>query len=386
MATAPGLSARAQTSERAHRAGVDIAVGGDSNPALAANPRDRARMDSTALAPAGTLAVDVWSRIALVDQETGSVHLSPYFTARGFSSGGAYVDLGTGALGALVRGPLSLEAGATLGGYAATVAVDNALYGDLSLATAAAIGPLRLRAEGYARFRSYTEDQLDGLFGARISVLADHGRVSWGAHLSLDQRRSNAPEARRTELGATVEANGVEGAWRWLAATTVYTRWFDTAQRDGREWLLRGRLERTLNARLGLYLAVQAGRARAVRGGEDALRYGRAAAEVGVSIRLHPIERTPDDESVTRVGPGRYRFAFHAPEATEVVLLADFLDWDAERGTLSPAGPGWFEGTFDVPAGHHRYRMLVDGVPVTPAARAYAEDGFGGRDAVLVVE
>jgi hypothetical protein len=369
-----------------HRAGIDVAVGGDTNPSLAANPRDRARMDDTALAPSATLAVDVWTRLTAYEREPFRLRLSPHLGARGFSSGGAYLDLGLNAAARYEQGRLALDLAGTFGGYAATFALDNAIYGDLSLGARVRIEAFHLGAESYARFRSYMEDQLDGIYGARALVGADHGRFRWEAQIGADQRRSSDPRAARAELYVALEASGIEGAWEWLAGTTVYARWFESAPRDGREWILRGRLDRTITPRFALFLAVQAGRARPVRNGDESLVYRRGAIEVGVSVRLHPTARPTDNESAERVERGRYRFVLHAPDAQEVILLAEFLDWDESRGALTPTRDGRFEGTFDVPPGRHRYRMLVDGVPVTPPARAYADDGFGGRDAVLTVE
>lgn len=367
-----------------HQASLDVSIGGDSNPALAANPRDRARMDPTVLRPAATLAVDLASRLALLREQSVDVSLSPYFTARGFSSGGAYTDLGSAFLLGWDRGRHRLEVRAMLGGYAATFALDNAMYGDASLGSVLSLGPLALRVDGYTRFRSYTANQLDGIFGAQLGVLGETDHVAFALRVAADRRLSSAPEARRAELGTTIEASGVEGPWRWLAATSVYSRWFANAPRDGREWMMRARLDRTLTRRLALFLAVQVGRARGVRDGAEALAYGRAALELGVVVQLTPDRRPSENEGVTRIAANRYRFVFHAPGATTVALLASFLDWDAEAGTLTPTGDGWFEGTFDVPDGRHRYRVVVDDAPQTPPASAYADDGFGGRDAVLI--
>lgn len=369
-----------------HRAGIDVALGGDSNPALAANPRDRARMDSTVLAPSATLAVDVWTRLTAYEREPFRLRLNPYLGARGFSAGGAYLDLGINAAATYERGRFSLDMGGNFGGYAATFALDNAVYGDVEVGGRMRVDAIELGVEGYVRFRSYTQNQLDGLYGGRVRVRGDHGRWHWEAQAGADERLSSDPTATRAELYVALEAGGTEGAWEWRTSTTVYTRWFASAPRDGREWILRGRLDRTINPRFSLFLAVQAGRARAVRNDDEALVYRRGAVELGVSVRLHPTTPPADNESAERVESGRYRFVLDAPDAQQVVLLADFLDWDESRGALERTAGGRFEGTFEVPPGRHRYRMLVDGVPVTPPARAYADDGFGGRDAVLVVE
>lgn len=369
-----------------HRAGVDVAVGGDSNPTLAASPRSRARMDTTVLPPSATVSVDVWTRLTAHERARSRLLLNPYLTAQGFSGGGAYLDLGLDVAARFQHRALSLDVGGNFGGYAATFALDNSVYGDLSLGAHVTVNAVEVGAIGYARFRSYTQDQLDGVFGARAFVRADHERWRWEAQLGGDARHSNEPTAGRAELYVGLEASGVEGPWEWLASTMVYSRWFASAPRDGREWVLRGRLDRAINPRVSMFLAVEAGRAVRVRGNDEGLLYGRGALEVGVRVRLHAVTTPVENDSAERVASGRYRFMLHAPDAEEVVLLADFLSWDESRGALTRTADGYFEGTFDVPTGRHRYRMLVDGVLVTPPARAYADDGFGGRDAVLNVE
>ena len=363
-----------------------MAVGGDSNPTLAANPRSRAMMDTAVLAPAATLSVDVWTALTAYERERFRLQVNPYFTARGFSSGGAYLDVGVNVGTRYQRGAFGLTVGGNLGGYAATFALDNSFYGDLSLGPSVTLGVLQLGAQGYTRFRSYTQEQLDGVYGARAFLRSDFERWRWELEVGGDARRSSEPTAARAELYVGLEATGVEGAWEWLAGTTVYSRWFVSAPRDGREWLVRARLDRALTPRVSLFLQVEGGRATRVRGGDEGLQYARGAIEVGVRVRLHALVAPAENESAVLVARGRYRFVLHAPDAQEVVLLADFLDWDPSRGVLAASGDGHFEGTFEVPAGRHRYRMLVDGVPVTPPANAHVDDGFGGLDAVLTVE
>lgn len=343
-------------------------------------------MDTTVLAPAATLSVDLWTRLTALERERVRLGVSPYVTAQGFSSGGAYLDIGIDVGTRYEHRALSVEAGGNLGGYAATFAFDNSVYGDLSLGVSVTIGAVELGAQGYSRFRSYTQDQLDGIHGGRAFVRADHERWRWQLQIGGDTRRSSEPTAARAELHVGLEASGVEGPWEWLASTTIYSRWFVSAPRDGREWILRGRLDRTLTPRCSVFLLVEAGRASPSRGSEESLTYARGAIEFGVRVRLHSANPPAESRSAQRVSSGRYRFVLYAPEAQEVVLLADFLDWDGSRGVLTRTPDGRFEGTFDVPPGRHHYRMLVDGVSVTPPATAYVDDGFGGRDAVLTVE
>lgn len=343
-------------------------------------------MDDTVLAPSATLGVDVWSRLTALERERARLRFQPYLSARGFSDGGAYLDLGIRTTAGYEVRALTLEATGGLGGYAATFAIDNALYGDLALSARLAVGVLAIRAEGYARFRSYTADQLDGIYGGRAVLSADHERWRWELQAGADQRRSSDPSADRAEVYVGLSAGGQEGAWQWQVNTNVYVRRFASAPRDGREWIVRARLDRALTPRLALFLATEVGRAAAAAGDDEALTYRRAALEVGVSVQFASAPPRPENASAELLPDGRYRFVLHAPEAREVILLADFLEWDPARGNLHPAEDGTFEGTFAVPPGRHRYRMLVDGVPVTPPAAAYADDGFGGRDAVLTVE
>ncbi|MFW6197964.1 MAG: glycoside hydrolase [Myxococcota bacterium] len=86
------------------------------------------------------------------------------------------------------------------------------------------------------------------------------------------------------------------------------------------------------------------------------------------------------------VTPEGVRFRVHQPEAQSVAVVGTFNDWTGARGELVRGEDGWFEGTLEVPPGRHRYQLLVDGRPVAPeGADAYVPDGFGARNAVLVV-
>ena len=87
------------------------------------------------------------------------------------------------------------------------------------------------------------------------------------------------------------------------------------------------------------------------------------------------------------VTPGHASFRVDAPGATSVSLVGSFNGWE----TPGPAFEGPDEqGTWtleqDLPPGRHEIVYLVDGETVTPPdAPGYASDGFGGKNAVIIV-
>jgi hypothetical protein len=83
-------------------------------------------------------------------------------------------------------------------------------------------------------------------------------------------------------------------------------------------------------------------------------------------------------------GQTRVRFTLHAPGAREVAVVGDFNDWDPTRGVMT--GHDSFEATLDLAPGRYAWSFLVDGEPRLPeGADTYISDGFGGKNAILVV-
>jgi hypothetical protein len=80
-------------------------------------------------------------------------------------------------------------------------------------------------------------------------------------------------------------------------------------------------------------------------------------------------------------------FSLTSPAAHNVSVAGSFNGWDAASLTLHKDADGTWEATVPLPVGEHRYSFVVDGqqwVP-DPAAQAQVDDGFGGRNSVIVV-
>lgn len=81
------------------------------------------------------------------------------------------------------------------------------------------------------------------------------------------------------------------------------------------------------------------------------------------------------------------RFELAAPTAHAVSLAGSFNGWDDHTIELARGATGVWSVTLPLPVGEHRYQFVVDGaqwVP-DPTAHAQMEDGFGGRNSVIVV-
>ena len=82
----------------------------------------------------------------------------------------------------------------------------------------------------------------------------------------------------------------------------------------------------------------------------------------------------------------RYRFTVKANEVREICLAGDFNQWKVCDAPLSRVAEGVWSITIDLPRGRHEYMFVIDGRWVTdPNAMGYSTDGFGNRNALLVV-
>ena len=82
------------------------------------------------------------------------------------------------------------------------------------------------------------------------------------------------------------------------------------------------------------------------------------------------------------------RFVLKAPEAKRVHLAGDFNDWSVEATPLAdPDGDGFWSVLLPLKPGRYQYKFLLDGERwiVEPDAPAYQQDGFGGRNSLLVI-
>lgn len=57
----------------------------------------------------------------------------------------------------------------------------------------------------------------------------------------------------------------------------------------------------------------------------------------------------------------RITFRLEAPQATEVILMGDFNEWNAEKHIMKRDEKGIWSKTVVVPPGRYEYKFLVDG-------------------------
>ena len=82
----------------------------------------------------------------------------------------------------------------------------------------------------------------------------------------------------------------------------------------------------------------------------------------------------------------RYVFTVKANQVREICLAGDFNQWKVCDAPLLRVGEGVWSITIDLPRGRHEYMFVIDGRWVTdPNAMGYSTDGFGNRNALLVV-
>ena len=70
-----------------------------------------------------------------------------------------------------------------------------------------------------------------------------------------------------------------------------------------------------------------------------------------------------------------------------VSVVGDFNGWDVNAFKLKYKGDGIWEGTFPIKPGKYEYMFVINGekwIP-DPRAKEYKEDGFGGKNSVLVL-
>ena len=87
------------------------------------------------------------------------------------------------------------------------------------------------------------------------------------------------------------------------------------------------------------------------------------------------------------VSGGNCTFAYTDPQAETVSLVGSFNNWDRTSVPMKRVDRGTWAVSVRLPRGVYYYQFVVDGRTwvVPPYADAYAPDGFGERDAVVVV-
>ncbi len=109
-------------------------------------------------------------------------------------------------------------------------------------------------------------------------------------------------------------------------------------------------------------------------------------ANAGFSIRLGGGERgLPRPSGVPALERGMTRLSIAARDARSVEIAGDFTKWVPTSTQRSTNGV-WFVD-LRIPLGRYRYAFRIDGKEWrTPEGAVTADDGFGGRSALLTVE
>ncbi len=119
---------------------------------------------------------------------------------------------------------------------------------------------------------------------------------------------------------------------------------------------------------------------------------GLAAAAALALIILLPRSEAPAPGSAPTTGPVAeatiyVQFMLEAPSAQSVAVAGDFNSWLPELALTDPDGDGVWTGRVALKPGVHQYMFVIDGSQwlTDPEAGRYVDDGFGNRNAVLVI-
>ena len=106
-------------------------------------------------------------------------------------------------------------------------------------------------------------------------------------------------------------------------------------------------------------------------------KFGASRAGAGVA----PVVATTPSARADTV---YVRFEITAPAAQQVHLAGDFSGWQPDV-QLVKSDNGLWVATVPVAVGVHRYQFVVDSAWVADPAAGAVDDGFGGRNCVVVV-
>jgi Glycogen recognition site of AMP-activated protein kinase len=167
-------------------------------------------------------------------------------------------------------------------------------------------------------------------------------------------------EAARSESRGGMPAGLAARIERALPAGGRRTRW-----RRAADWMLRPRTLRVSPLALG------------------------AAAAAGLLLVLSPWQRAgpTQPEPGMAQAPLYVEFVLSAPGARSVAVAGDFTTWSPDVELQDADGDGVWVGRVAILPGLHRYMFVVDGSQwvTDPKASRHADDGFGNRNAVLLV-
>jgi hypothetical protein len=115
---------------------------------------------------------------------------------------------------------------------------------------------------------------------------------------------------------------------------------------------------------------------------------GALAAAAALVLWLAPHASAPSAPAVRRATDTVFvRFELAAPQARTVSVAGSFNGWRVGALTLTRNASGVWSATVPLPVGEHRYEFVVDGTQwvADPTAHDIVDDGFGGRNSVIVV-
>ena len=117
------------------------------------------------------------------------------------------------------------------------------------------------------------------------------------------------------------------------------------------------------------------------------LALGAAAAGVVVLVLSTWQRSGPAPEPSAAQAPLYVEFVLNAPGARSVALAGDFTTWSPDVELQDADGDGVWVGRVAIQPGLHRYMFVLDGSEwvTDPNASRHADDGFGNRNAVLLV-
>lgn len=80
-------------------------------------------------------------------------------------------------------------------------------------------------------------------------------------------------------------------------------------------------------------------------------------------------------------------FTFYAPMAKSVTISGSFNAWDVHKDRLSgPDKSGVWSVVIPLPEGRYEYLFIVDGKWLPDPSVPAVDDGFGGKNSVVVIE
>jgi hypothetical protein len=119
---------------------------------------------------------------------------------------------------------------------------------------------------------------------------------------------------------------------------------------------------------------------------------GLAAAAALAFVILLPRSDAPEPGAEPTSGPASVttiyvQFMLEAPSAQSVAVAGDFNSWSPELALTDTDGDGVWTGRVALKPGVHQYMFVIDGSQwlTDPGAGRYVDDGFGNRNAVLVI-